>query len=95
MNNTRTRLITNTSGDDLVITFPTDDITVVDGLQVYVVSGTVEFKGIGKLLGENSDYIPIPEGSSMNFANVGNNNPNGQKTIKLADAAVVAFIAYD
>jgi hypothetical protein len=95
VNNTRTRLITNDGSEDIVIRFPHDDPTVVDGLQVNAIEGNVFFKGEGVLLGENSEYIPIPEGSSMNFNNVGNSAPNGAKTIKIEPGATISLIAYD
>lgn len=96
-NQTRTRLISNDTGSDMFIKFPEDDPSVVGNLQIYVISGVVEFKGTeeNKFLGVPCDFVPIPEGQSMNFVNFGNNNPNGDKTIKLENGAVISLIAMD
>ena len=93
-NNIGTLLKENETEEDLIFTFPSSD-SVGNFLQVQTISGTVEVKGTGKVFGENSNYIPLSEGQEITLAAIGNVNPLGVNSIKLAPGAIVTFITYD
>lgn len=93
--NTRTLTVDNSAGSDSLV-FDTLTDTSINNLQVYVNTGTCTVMGInGKLFGQNTNPIEVPEGSSMNFTNIGNNSPQARRIITVPVGAIVAFTAYD
>jgi hypothetical protein len=93
--NTRTLTVDNSAGADALV-FDTNTDTSINNLQIYVQTGSVLVEGItGKLFGLNTTPIEVPEGSSMNFVNIGNNAAQGRRVITVPVGAIIAFTAYD